>query len=76
MAIVKYRVCVLVTPLYHRTTIDYDRGMGDDAAVGGNSLEVALIDNESVAIVRLWLQSTPTIGVNSFGLFFFRSSRL
>ena len=29
---------------------------------------VPFIDNESVAIVRLWLQSTPTIGVNSLGV--------
>jgi hypothetical protein len=37
--------------------------------VGGNSLFVAFIDTESVAIAILWRLSTPTIGVNSLGLY-------
>ena len=36
--------------------------------VGGNSLFVALIDSESVAIATLWRLLTPTVGVNSLGL--------
>ena len=36
--------------------------------VGGNSLSVAFIDSESVAIATLWRLSTPTVGVNSLGL--------
>ena len=36
--------------------------------VGGNSLFVAFIDSESVAIAILWRISTPTVGVNSLGL--------
>ena len=31
--------------------------------VGGNSLIVALIDSESVAIATLWRLLTPTVGV-------------
>ena len=30
-------------------------------------------DKESVAIAYLWLQLTPTVGVNSLGLNFFRN---
>ena len=41
-----------------------------DPVVGGSSLYVAVIDNESVAIVRSWRKLTPTIGVNSLGLKF------
>ena len=36
--------------------------------VGGNSLFVALIDSESVAIATLWRLLAPTVGVNSLGL--------
>lgn len=54
-------VSIMVPPLYHCA-------LCCAAAVGGNSLYVALIDSVSVAIVCLWLQSTPTIGVNSLGL--------
>ena len=36
--------------------------------VGGNSLFVALIDSESVAIATLWRLLTPTVGVKSLGL--------
>ena len=36
--------------------------------VGGNSLFVALVDSESVAIATLWRLLTPTVGVNSLGL--------
>ena len=36
--------------------------------VGGNSLFVAFIDSELVAIAILWRSSTPTVGVNSLGL--------
>ena len=36
--------------------------------VGGNSLFVAVIDSESVAIATLWRFLTPTVSVNSFGL--------
>ena len=39
-----------------------------DAVVGGSSLYVAVIDNESVAIVCSWRKLTPTVGVNSLGL--------
>ena len=35
---------------------------------GGNSLFVALIDSESVAIATLWRLMTPTVVVNSLGL--------
>ena len=35
--------------------------------VGGNSLFVAHIDSESVAIATLWRLLTPTVGVNSLG---------
>ena len=35
--------------------------------VGGNSLFVALIDSESVAIATLWQLLTLTVGVNSLG---------
>ena len=35
--------------------------------VGGNSLFVALIDNESGATATLWQLLTPTVGVNSLG---------
>ena len=38
--------------------------------VGGNSLFVALIDCESVAIVTLWRLLTPTVGATSLGLLF------
>ena len=37
--------------------------------VGGNSLFVALIDSVSVAIATLWRLLTPTVGVNSLGLY-------
>ena len=36
--------------------------------VGGNSLFVALIDSESVAIATLWRLLTPTVCVISLGL--------
>ena len=39
--------------------------------VGGSSLFVALIDSESVAIATLWRLLTPTVGVNSLGLFLY-----
>jgi hypothetical protein len=36
-----------------------------ETSVGGNSLFVAFIDSESVAIAILWRLSTPTVGVDS-----------
>ena len=37
-------------------------------AIGGDRIFVAFIDSESVAIATLWRLTTPTVGVNSFGL--------
>jgi hypothetical protein len=44
-------------------------GLAFETSVGGNSLFVAFIDTESVAIAILWRLSTPTIGINSLGLY-------
>jgi hypothetical protein len=43
-------------------------GLACETSVGGNSLVVAFIDTESLAIAILWRLSTLTVGVNSLGL--------
>ena len=48
-------------------------GLACRGRVGDNSLLMAFIDNESVAIAILWRLSTPTVGVNSLGLNFMPS---
>ena len=47
-------------------------GLACRGRIGGNSLFVAFIDSESVAIAILWRLSTPTVGVNSLGLVLIR----
>ena len=42
-------------------------GAGLRGRVGGNSLFVAFIDSESVAIAILWRLLTAIVGVNSLG---------
>ena len=40
----------------------------ESVATGGDSVFVAFIDSESVAIATSWRLTTPTVGVNSLGL--------
>jgi transcription elongation factor GreA-like protein len=45
-------------------------GLACETSVCGNSLFMAFIDSESVAIAILWRLSTPIVGVNSLGLLY------